>query len=126
MSEVIAFQPKQPPGTNRGTAHCRECGHSWTAQAPLGTIILECPECHTMKGVFDFGIYPATGALWVCDCGCDLFRITDKAIYCWRCGVEPTMSQGERTRRRRARDRRASRSRQAIVAFLSRRAVAAI
>ncbi len=35
-----------------GEALCTACGHTWQALAPLGTVALECPACHTMKGLY--------------------------------------------------------------------------
>ena len=89
MDKIVKFKPKQLPGTNRGPAHCRECNHKWEALAPEGTVKLECPECHTLKGVFDYGISPGKGVIWECACGNDLFCITPDGMYCWRCGKEP-------------------------------------
>jgi hypothetical protein len=70
-----------------GEAFCFQCGHTWTAVAPVGTVELECPECHTMKGVFKYGCEPKSA--WVCGCGCYLFMLSGESyeMICWQCGT---------------------------------------
>lgn len=72
---------------NHGPAFCSQCHHEWTAVAAVGVIFLECPECHTYKGLFKGPIEPAN-ALWTCNCGCTIFCISDTTnILCINCGT---------------------------------------
>lgn len=78
---------------NTGPAICKECGNRWTATAKIGDVALKCPSCLTWKGLFEGGVYPANG-LWTCNCGCDVFTISETTnILCWKCGEQ----QGQQT-----------------------------
>lgn len=68
-----------------GDARCLTCGHEWQAIAPIGTTELECPSCHTWKGVF-IG-FAAPDEVWQCDCGNQHFYISHEGAMCARCGV---------------------------------------
>lgn len=70
-----------------GEAICTGCNKEWTAVAPVGTKELECPDCHTMKGLFKHHLAPVTNELWVCNCGNRLFFILKGQIQCCECGV---------------------------------------
>lgn len=95
MGQVLEFaplrespQPEEDVEHLRGQAHCAACRHEWEAAAPIGVDWLECPSCHLMKGRF---MHPVTGfpddAIWVCLCGCDVFRIALKEFFCVNCGT---------------------------------------
>jgi hypothetical protein len=72
---------------NAGQALCTQCGHEWVAVAPVGTVVLECPGCHTFKGLFKGPIEPEHG-IWTCNCGCYAMVISDTTnILCWNCGT---------------------------------------
>ena len=84
MNNVIPFKKES---TIEGSAFCLQCAHTWTAIAPSGTVRLECPECHTEKGLFKFDCVPPEGTqIWVCNCGNDLFFITPVGHLCPNCG----------------------------------------
>lgn len=83
MSDVISLDEHRPHMT--GTVRCLACGHNWHAVAPLGTLFLECPECHTEKGVWHRPVIPET--YWRCHCGCAAFSLSDTNAYCMACGV---------------------------------------
>lgn len=89
MDNVIAFkqhEEKDPHGV--GEAFCMLCNHTWTAVAPIGTVQLECPECHTMKGHFKFEFSPSGGDLVrECTCGNQLFYLTPEGHMCANCGT---------------------------------------
>jgi len=53
MGEVIELDDYRPHVS--GEAACLLCGHMWVAVAPVGTVVLECPGCHSMAGRF---LYP--------------------------------------------------------------------
>ena len=71
-----------------GAAACMVCHHSWVAVAPIGTNELECPECHTMKGLFRFPFAPSEAQLVrECVCGNQLFYMTPEGHMCANCGT---------------------------------------
>ena len=87
MSNVLVFKaPEQQTAT--GEAFCLQCKHEWIAVAPTGNVRLECPECHTMKGLWRFEFAPAEGQLWrECNCGNHLFYLTPEGHMCANCGI---------------------------------------
>lgn len=91
--QIIDLQSRKPVATLEGSAHCRECGHSWQAVIPVGHVVLECPACRTFKGVFDYGMLPEKGTIWRCNCGNDLFIIRPEGLLCYRCGAVPSFPQ---------------------------------
>ena len=56
-----------------GEAMCLVCQHKWVAVAPIGECSLECPECHTFRGVFTGN--PLGEEHYRCKCGCSHFAI---------------------------------------------------
>ncbi len=97
MSNIVTFAPRQtetegePPDPHgEGEAVCISCHHEWVAVAPVGTVGLECPQCSSLKGVWKRFFYRGFGdgefPHWQCRCGCGLFRITPRGVYCPNCG----------------------------------------
>lgn len=94
---IVQFQPKKSldPGNNEqsskehlaGEAKCIACQHSWVAVGYVGTVHLECPACGLTKGAFMNPILRSTEPHWRCNCGNDLFFITQTGCYCPNCGV---------------------------------------
>ena len=70
-----------------GPAKCLACRHGWVAVAPTGTIWLECPSCTLERGRFVAQVQ-RDGPHWHCNCGNDLFQITEECTYCPNCGAE--------------------------------------
>jgi hypothetical protein len=88
MGEIIQFRTEDKQGHLSGEAFCINCKYSWAAVAPMGTIILECPECHTMKGCFKYGCgFPEGEVQWTCNCGCQMFVIGIDKTICFHCGL---------------------------------------
>jgi len=86
MNKVIKLTSRTERGPHlSGEAFCARCHHEWISVAPVGTVDIECPECHTMKGLFKHGCEPQYEA-WTCNCGCYMFMISPKGIICWNCG----------------------------------------
>lgn len=83
MGEVIDLVRNEP--TLAGPAHCLKCQRQWTAVAPVGTTQLECPDCHSLSGIFDF-LFRRDEEEWSCSCGNDLFYVARSGIYCPNCG----------------------------------------
>lgn len=86
-SKIIDFKTEKlnrEPSIS-GKAFCIVCNHNWSAVAPTGTIWLECPECHSNKGLFKFSCQRQTSH-WTCGCKNDLFHISPEGIYCPNCG----------------------------------------
>lgn len=89
MSNVIEFAKKEPHAA--GEAFCFQCGHTWVAVAPAGETQLECPSCHTMKGLWKFPFAPSEGQLVrECNCGNQLFYLTPEGHLCANCGTYQT------------------------------------
>lgn len=88
MSVVEFKRPEKTEPHGEGPAFCIACEHEWQAVAPAGTVELECPECQTMKGRFRriFGTYESE-SVWTCNCGNDLFRVTETGHLCVNCGI---------------------------------------
>lgn len=70
----------------RNLAKCMSCKHEWQAEAPLGTVWLDCPACTLNCGRF-IGTVSYEGDHWHCNCGNNLFYITPTKTYCPCCGV---------------------------------------
>lgn len=74
-----------------GLARCVACRHEWVAVAPVGAHELECPECTATKCYFMNSTMRGE-QVWVCNCGCDVFRISPTVgPYCVHCA---TVSEG--------------------------------
>lgn len=84
MSDVITLDDYRPH--NAGIAFCLHCEHEHAAVAPIDVDWMECPNCHlhraTWKGTFVRGEH----LHWTCNCGSQLFHLTDKGPYCPQCG----------------------------------------
>lgn len=69
-------------------AYCSACEHRWRAVAPVGTTWLECPNCKTYRGLFQYA--PHRGDLSrVCDsCNGFLFTVLERGkLECVRCAT---------------------------------------
>jgi hypothetical protein len=91
MGDVIHLPTarERRDGYTAGEVLCLACLHRWTAVAPVGVTELECPECGLVRGVWCLPLELEVGThKWVCDCGCDLFKLADRGAVCARCGAE--------------------------------------
>lgn len=85
MADILEFKRKEEHVS--GSAVCILCDHKWVAVAEVGTAALECPACHTMKGVFTQLIGRQTEDHLQCGCcGSEFYAITPKGAYCVNCG----------------------------------------
>jgi DNA-directed RNA polymerase subunit RPC12/RpoP len=90
---IIKFPTKEPEGMRlSGVARCVGCGHEWTAVCEHvkgdPPPFLDCPDCGRQFGLFKFPFHPGeTEALWVCNCGNDLFHVTPDGVFCPSCGI---------------------------------------
>lgn len=84
QNKILIFKQREQPHKT-GEARCMSCAHQWIAVAPIGVTWMECPACSAEKGYF---IYPCLrdGNHWTCNCGNDLFQITQEGTYCPNCG----------------------------------------
>lgn len=87
MSNVIQLHNREGSPHMQGPARCVACGHKWEAVAPVGTKQLQCPKCHTLKGLFMNPVAPSENQIWTCACGCQLFFIGPKYMHCYQCGI---------------------------------------
>lgn len=88
MAEIIQFVKSEAEDETphlSGEAVCMLCGHEWVAVVPVGTVWLECSECHSMKGHLKYAVQ-RDGNEWCCGCGNGLFRVTPDGYYCPNCG----------------------------------------
>lgn len=88
MGEIVQFRKPDSVQYGEGEAFCNQCGHTWTAVAPTGTVQLECPSCHTMKGLFKFPFCVVEGQqVYTCNCGNQHFYLTPEGHLCANCGI---------------------------------------
>lgn len=88
MADIIPLHPASSTRVCQGEAFCIQCGHEWQAVAEPPVKWLECPNCHTMKGLLRFHFYPPEGSyIRVCDCGNELFFLTPEGHLCANCGT---------------------------------------
>lgn len=90
MGEVISLlrNVESEKQMASGEAVCMQCNHKWVAVAEVGANRFECPECHTMKGLWMFEFSPADGELVrTCNCGNQLFLLTPEGHLCPNCGT---------------------------------------
>jgi len=70
-----------------GPAFCIQCNHTWIAVVPTGIVQLECPSCHTMKGLFRYPSHVGIDEDFrECSCGNSLFYLTKEGHLCPNCG----------------------------------------
>jgi hypothetical protein len=91
MGEIVDLSQKRVKNSPylSGECLCLQCCYEWVGVAPTGVMELQCPSCHTMKGVYKYGCEPdAEGGGWICNCGCYLFILsgTSQRMICWKCG----------------------------------------
>lgn len=87
MSAVIKFEPREPDNDDphlAGKARCLSCKHEWQSVAPVGTTVMECPACGMARGEF-WGSMHRDEDHFTCNCGCSIFRIVPRGIYCPNC-----------------------------------------
>ena len=92
MGEILDFKKHEPEPEieyqGQGSAICFGCDATWQAVAPVGTIELECPQCSTMKGRWEFEFAPQKGeVILICDCGNEYFYMTGAGAMCPNCGI---------------------------------------
>lgn len=88
MTNIIEFKKPEYDPHGSGEAFCLQCHHEWIAVVPVGTTQLECPECHTMKGLLKFAYSPSDDQLVrECNCGNQYFWITPDGHMCPNCGT---------------------------------------
>lgn len=96
MSQVIPFKRPEPHEEHlSGEAVCIGCQYKWVAVTPVGVWQLECPSCHSMKGIFRLPIGAGTGdPEFVCECGCvaltAYIRHGKFWLRCMSCGLDQT------------------------------------
>lgn len=85
MGELIQFNKNRPHIA--GEAKCLACRATWTAVGEAGTRDMYCPFCDCPRGVWVNPVCaPMNTKFFVCNCGADMFRITEKGILCVSCG----------------------------------------
>ena len=92
MGEIVnLFQPNVMSRENKvtsGEAVCIACKHTWIAvQEGVSENMLECPACHAYKGHYRFPHIPDDHTTWVCNCGNNLFYVSNDGFFCPNCGT---------------------------------------
>lgn len=95
MSNVVSLDDKRPHAS--GPAFCLGCSHGWVAVLPYSNDgldgPLQCPSCHRMMGRFKYEFAPSEGQIFTCNCGNQLFKITDKyRLFCPRCAIQTNLT----------------------------------
>jgi hypothetical protein len=86
-AEILQFKSNQKERHGVGPAHCLGCGAKWNAVVPCGSTFIECPECKADKGILDYPyMAKAGGMVWQCNCGNQLFYLTEEGTLCPNCG----------------------------------------
>ncbi len=90
MNNVVSLAEKRIEKSphRAGLVKCLGCKHEWVGVCSMDTINdLECPECHTFRGVFMHNYCAPDGDLrWECHCGNDIFKVLSTSIMCMACG----------------------------------------
>ena len=86
LAQIIDFWERKEHF--EGEAHCIICHHKWRAKGLLGSAWLECPKCHSMRGVLKGDIGPRLNEpQWQCGtCDNTFFILVPYAAFCIRCG----------------------------------------
>jgi len=86
MGDVVYLERGKDAPHLSGKARCLACRYEWVAVCPVGTHVLECPECACdghMLGEVEY-----ESRHWRCDCGWFLFKISAMhGAYCPNCGL---------------------------------------
>lgn len=85
MADIISLAGRKPDPHISGEAVCLVCRHEFVSVAPVGMVMLRCPQCDVQKAVMK---YPCVrdDARWECHCGNNLFHVTKSGYYCPNCG----------------------------------------
>lgn len=86
MSKVLQFPGRKDEEDEsfrlHGPMKCFHCKHEWTAFAE-DYDYNECPNCGLFKGVLIGNMLKKDKMHFVCNCGCDIYRIAEnESIYC--------------------------------------------
>lgn len=85
MPKVVNLDDYRNTPHMAGICKCMSCGNEGPGVAPVGTISgLECSVCGRFTVVVKYDCGPET--TFVCNCGCDLFRISPNNTICYSCG----------------------------------------
>lgn len=93
MTNLIDLQAEREKRTPhaQGKTRCVVCEHESQAVAPLGVHWMECAQCHLLKSTW-VNPFRRGKLAWTCRCGCDVFGISERLIYCQHCGKEQEFS----------------------------------
>lgn len=89
---LVLLDEHRPAPHVTGRARCLTCKHEWVEVAPVGNTIFACSECGhdgAMLGVV------LVDPVYLCGCGCDLFRFSPSGAYCIHCGTEPNVKEDQ-------------------------------
>lgn len=83
MSNIVDLDSLRPH--NSGPCRCLQCEYEWAGTVPIGVVALECPKCHTYKGVLG-GLVMPDESMCCPKCGNHLFFVLCDSELCSCCG----------------------------------------
>lgn len=95
VASLADAKAKRQPHAS-GTVICGGCKHQWQAVAPLRLDDdLECPSCHSMRGIWLRNFGPANNELrFSCNhCEAQFFYVLTQSVMCIGCGTETSFAQ---------------------------------
>jgi hypothetical protein len=94
MSDIVSLDSHRD--NVKGHLICLQCKHEdpeyqyvLRADDDLDKRWFECPKCNCIKATWK-GTFFRHGFVWFCQCGSDLFRLSEKGPYCVICGTYAT------------------------------------
>lgn len=91
MENVVSLAKFREERTRHleGEAKCLDCKKTWEAAAPIGVYRLECPDCGTMRGVWNNTVGSSAGTtVFTCmECGNQAWELREDLVaLCLCCG----------------------------------------
>lgn len=87
MSNVIELKFKKKPTKDvLFDAYCEQCDFRWVALTNENANTCKCPMCKAET--VDMSELDSDEAHWICECGFDVFHVSNRRITCARCGDE--------------------------------------
>jgi hypothetical protein len=65
-------------------SYCVDCEFGWVALAQENATFCKCPLCNTVT--VDMQELDSENTRWVCECGFDVFHVSNIEISCAQCG----------------------------------------
>jgi Zn finger protein HypA/HybF involved in hydrogenase expression len=69
-----------------GTVLCLNCKHKWEEESDVEHTWFTCPNCSLIRGARLGPFARVDEGHFTCECGSQLFNISEKGAYCPNCG----------------------------------------